>query len=101
MWDGGSPSYYAAYYYPITDYTIYSPQIESMNWVFMLREALKLNPKFWFEISIWDGKYSGEAPPGKRWKPDVYRSLGQTFNPERYGGYVQYGMWLLRPRSRA
>ena len=99
MWDGGSPAYYTPPYYPKTDYTVYSPQIESMNWVFMLDQARELNPKFWFEISTWDGKDAGAAKPGQPWKPDVYKSLGQTYNPARYGGYVQVGMWLLRPRT--
>ena len=99
MWDGGSPSYYLHHWCGINDYTVYSPQIESMNWVFMSKEALRLNPRFWFEISTWVGKESGDAPAGTRWKPDVFRSLGQTFNPARYGGFVQFGMWLLRPRA--
>lgn len=99
MWDGGSPSYYTPPYCPTNDYTVYSPQIESMNWVFMLDQARKLNPKFWFELSIWDGKDAGAANPNLPWKPDVYRSLGQTYDPARYGGYVQFGMWLLRPRT--
>jgi len=52
-WDGGSPSFYNHSWNPAADYTVWSPQIESMNWPFMLDEALKLNPKFWFEISVW------------------------------------------------
>jgi hypothetical protein len=26
-----------------------------MNWVCMLEETYQLNPRFWFEISTWDG----------------------------------------------
>src|SRR5262245_37487258 len=53
-WDGASPSFYTFNWSGITDYTVYSPQIEAMNWVFMQAETQKLNPKFWFEISTWD-----------------------------------------------
>jgi hypothetical protein len=79
---------------PSTDYAVWSPQIEAMNWAFMLKEAYRLNPKFWFEISIWDG-YQPSQQSDKR---KFYTRLGQTFSPGRYGGMVQFGMWLLRPR---
>jgi hypothetical protein len=92
-WDGGTPSFYVFNWSPITDFTVYSPQVEAMNWVFMLREAQRLNPKFWFEISTWDGH-----EPGNTDKREFYRNQGQQYSPERYGGMVQFGMWLLRPR---
>jgi len=28
----------------------------------------------------------------------TYAKLGQTYSPARWGGQVQFGMWLLRPR---
>ena len=93
-WDGGSPSFYVFNWNESTDYTVFGPQVESMNWVFMQREALKLNPHFWFEISTWDG-HEVEAANDKR---KLYAQRGQRFTPERYGGTVQFGMWLLRPR---
>ncbi|MBI4026327.1 MAG: PKD domain-containing protein [Verrucomicrobia bacterium] len=93
-WGGGSPSYYLHNWMPITDFTVWSPQIESMNWIFMLQEAHKLNPRFWFEMSTWDGDAT-DQPNAKR---KFYARLGQSFTPERYGGFVQFGMWLLRPR---
>ncbi len=40
-WDGGSPSYYLHNWMALTDYTVWSPQIESMNWVFMLHEVYR------------------------------------------------------------
>jgi hypothetical protein len=92
-WDGASPSFYVFNWSSITDYTVFSPQIETMNWVFMLKEAQKLNPKFWFEISTWDGHEQGDSDKRK-----AYAKAGQQYNPERYGGMVQFGMWLLRPR---
>jgi len=99
MWDGGSPSYYTHDWNPSTDHTTWSPQVEFMNLVFMLRDAWKLNPKFWFEFSVWDG-YSGPKREKRYPSPrTLYRLKGQTYDPARYGGFVQFGMWLLRPRA--
>src|SRR5690606_37753555 len=75
-------------------YFLYSPQIQAMNWVPMLDEALSVNPDFWFELSTWDG----QAPGDKNDKKAFYESKDQTYTPQRYAGMGQYGMWLLRPR---
>jgi len=103
-WDGTTSSYYTAAYEAETDFQVNSPQIASMNWIFMQREAQEIHPGFWFEISVWDGfdNLKSLYGPDKVWKqpkPEYYRSLGQTYDPTRYEGYVQFGMWLLRPRS--
>jgi len=99
MWDGGSPSYYTHDWNPSRDHTVWSPQLEFMNLVFMQREAWKLNPRFWCEFSVWDG-YSGPESEKKNPAPrTLYRLKGQTYDPTRYGGFVQFGMWLLRPRA--
>jgi len=58
----------------------------AMNWVFMLDEAHRLNPDFWFEFSVWDGDDAGRY------------SYTPSLTPERYGGYARFGMWLTRPR---
>jgi hypothetical protein len=94
MWDGASVSYYSDNWSGITDYTVWSSQIEAMNWVFMQREAERINPCFFFELSTWDG----HVPERDDDKRKFYASRGQSFNPERYEGFVQFGMWLLRPR---
>lgn len=94
-WDGVSVSYYVHDWDTSTDYTVQSPQIASMNWLFMLDEAYVLNPDLWFEMSVWDGHQPGYA----RDKRAVYARLGQTYGPDRYVGAVKFGMWLLRPRS--
>lgn len=93
-WDGASPSYYLMDTTSITDDTVWSPQIEAMNWVFMLDEAYRLNPDFWFELSVWDGYQPGRPTDKRAW----YAKQGQTYTPERYAGMVKFGMWLLRPR---
>ena len=93
-WDGASVSYYVNHWDRSTDYRVQSPQIESMNWVFMLKEAYENNPDFWLEMSTWDG-YAPGKPNDKR---KHYAEQGQSYTPERYGGMVRFGMWLLRPR---
>jgi hypothetical protein len=100
-----------------------------MNWVFMLDEAWGVNPDFWFEISTWDGNEvkswmegvgaatpeelverctAGLSPQQRQQidgklagKSKTLRYLidGQTYPPERAGGWVQFGLWLLRPRA--
>ena len=93
-WDGASPPFYVFNWSTITDYTLFSPQVEAMNWVFMLDETYRLNPSFWFEISTWDGN----EPNAENDKRKFYQRSGQQYSPARYGGMVQFGMWLLRPR---
>jgi hypothetical protein len=97
VWEGGSPSYYTHNWNASTDYRVHSPQIESMNWVFMLEEAYAERPDFWFEISVWDGNTTDKTKPGAR-KKGFYLREGQEWSPERYAGFVQFGLWLLRPR---
>lgn len=93
-WDGASVSYYVHDWAPDSDYTVWSPQIEAMNYVPALAEVRRSKPDFWFEISTWDGQQLGQASD----KLLFYASRGQTYTPDRYGGMVQFGMWLLRPR---
>jgi hypothetical protein len=93
MWDGGTPSYYTDNWNPSTDFRVMSPQIQSMNWIFMQKQALQLNPNFWFGFSIWDG-HNGKDDDKRLY----YEKLGQTYNPSRYAGFAQFGLWLLRPR---
>jgi len=105
VWDGGSPSYYTHNWDNSRDHWVWSTQVESMNWIFQLEEAWKVNPNFWWEISLWDGNASDWTPQTectpemtKKSKACQYARDGQTYTPERYLGWVQFGMWLLRPR---
>lgn len=93
-WDGASPSFYVHDWDNSTDFTAMSPLIGSMNWVFMLEDAYRLNPNFWLELSVWDG----HRPRSKTSKRAYYARLGQSYSPDRYAGMVKFGMWLLRPR---
>jgi len=101
-WDGGSPSYYIMNSTQESDFKAWSPQNEFQNLVFMQAEALALNPNFWFELSVWDGY----VPHGDTSKNNAqsdnrayFASLGQRYTPARYKGFVQFGMWLKRPRA--
>ena len=105
FWDGGSPSYYTHNWNDNRDHWVWSTQVQSMNWIFQLDEAWKVNPDFWWEISLWDGNASDWTPEIdctpemiKKSKAYQYAQDGQTYTPERYLGWVQFGMWLLRPR---
>lgn len=105
IWDGGSPSYYTHNWCPNRDHWVWSTQVQSMNWIFQLEEAWKVNPDFWWEISTWDGN-SGWTP-GTEYAPELlkkskacqYMKDGQTYTPDRCLGWIQFGMWLLRPRA--
>ncbi|MHB8897501.1 MAG: hypothetical protein ACYC6Y_02000 [Thermoguttaceae bacterium] len=128
-WQGGSPSYYTNNWDANRDHWVFSTQIESMNWLFMLDEAWRVNPEFWFEISTWDGNelkswMAGVGAEGagelakrsaaglsaeerrkigeedlKKSKALQYLVDGQTYPPERAAGWIQFGLWLLRPRA--
>jgi hypothetical protein len=93
-WEGVSPSYYVPDWNVTSDFQVMSPQIEAMNWLPFLEEAYRLNPSLWFELSVWDGQQQ-TAPTDKA---TYYRTLGQVYDPQRYAGFIQFGMWLLRPR---
>ena len=93
-WDGASVSYYVHDWAPDADYIVWSPEIEAMNYVPVLSEVRRVKPDFWFEISTWDGQQPGQPND----KLLFYGKRGQTYSPDRYGGMVQFGMWLLRPR---
>ena len=77
VWDGGSPSYYLHNWMAITDYTLWSPQVETMNWVFMLDEIHRTQTEFWFELSTWDGDQPGAANDKRKF----FASQGKPYRP--------------------
>ncbi len=97
FWDGGSPSYYLNPWQAIADFTVFSPQVELMNEVMVLREIYRERPQFWYEMSIWDGYDWTSSDPEKN-KVSWYQSQGQAFTPARYKAWTRFGMWLIRPR---
>lgn len=95
IWDGTSPSFYTWEWMPDHDYTLWSPQVEAQNWVFMLDEIHVKKPDYWFELSTWDSDQPGHPNDSRRF----YLRQGQDYGPWRYEGFVQFGMWLTTPRS--
>jgi hypothetical protein len=93
-WDGASVPYYLHDFFPDTDFSVWSPQIEAMNWVSELAAVRRVKPDYWFEISTWDG----QDVSGRSDKARFFAAKGDPWTPARYGGVVQFGMWLLRPR---
>ncbi|MBI2378492.1 MAG: hypothetical protein HYV07_31120 [Deltaproteobacteria bacterium] len=98
-WDGAAPSYYTYDWNDSTDFTLDSPQVHAMSFVPPLERLRARKGGYWFELSVWDGN-CGSAPrcAKKRQKRDLYAARGQSFTPERYAGFVQFGMWLTTPR---
>ncbi|HEV7406701.1 MAG TPA: LamG-like jellyroll fold domain-containing protein [Chthoniobacteraceae bacterium] len=95
IWDGTSPSFYTWEWMPDHDFTLWSPQIEAQNWVFMLEQIHETKPDYWFELSTWDSDQPGHPNDSRRY----YLKQGQDYGPWRYEGFVQLGMWLTVPRS--
>jgi hypothetical protein len=94
VWDGASVSYYVHDAAADSDYTVYSPEVETMNLVPAVDDVLREKPSYWFEMSAWDGQEPDRSTDKKR----LYASRGQTLTAERFAGMEQFGMWLLRPR---
>lgn len=90
IWEGGSPDYYAYDWNGSSDHTVWGPQVGSMSYVFALREALRINPNFWWELSTWDGSYTK--------RQHYEREDQKPYTPNRYQGFMQFGLWLNRPR---
>ncbi len=89
----GSASYYVfgdPKVHPETDYEANGPQMSGMNWLFMLDEARRDTPDYFWEVSIYDGGLERQT-----W----YREeMGQVYDAARYRGYVRFALWLARPR---
>lgn len=104
FWEGGSPSYYTHNWNDNRDHWVFSTQVQSMNWIFMLDRIYEKNPNFWWEVSTWDGNsgWTPETPYDsshlKKSKACQYIKEGQTYTPDRHEGWLQFGLWLLRPR---
>ncbi len=87
-WNGGSPPFFLFDWDPSRDDQVWGPQIEGLNWIPMLQEALTINPSFRFGITTWDG-----GATKRQQLSDII-----PFTEDRYAAMVQFGMWSLRPR---
>lgn len=118
-WDGSSMSYYLIDgNLQMADFKLYSPQVEFMNTEMILEDTRQDNSNFWYEMSVWDGfdcrfsngqcveleydpKYDNDYKSGAEFysKRSWYKNkYGQNFTSGRYKGFLQFGMWLNRPR---
>jgi hypothetical protein len=94
IWNGASVPFYTHPWDASADNQVWSPQTEAMNWA--AAQALLPNDRsFWLELSTWDGHEPGKPNDKRQW----YANKGEHYSPARYAGMVQYGMWLLRPRT--
>lgn len=87
-WQGTSASLYMGrpgrlYSFSTMDNVLAGPLFWAFNWHFMKEEALRLNRNFWWELSTWDD--------------DAIKD--NVISSARYGGFVQFAMWLVRPRN--
>ncbi len=81
-WDGGSV---ADYWSPLDgDERVVCAQVSEMNNLLSQREAYRNNPKYWYEISIWDS-FEGNT-----------RKSYDT--PALYRARIQFLMWTTCPR---
>lgn len=94
VWGGCSLPFYTHPWEESSDSRVWSPQTEAMNWV-AAANLLDADRPYWIELSTWDGHEPQKQTDKRRW----YNARSQTYSPQRYAGMVQYGMWLLRPRS--
>lgn len=97
VWDGASPSYYTHDWDNSTDFTVWGPPVSFMNYVMAQRFVYRDRPEFWFEFSVWDGS-KVDKQGGEVGKLAFYRKHGEPYSPQRHGSYVEFGMWLTRPR---
>jgi len=70
VWDGASVPYYTFNWDWTTDFKVWSPQVQAMNWVPMLELTRQMRSRFWFEMSTWDGQ-SGDPKDDRK---IIYRS---------------------------
>jgi hypothetical protein len=96
-WNGGSPELYDQLLNTgngkLGDSAVMSVQVEGMNLVFMRDEAYRLNPEFWFELSVWNGCDSIDSSGNP-----TCTGYTSAYTAERYAGWVRFAMWMLQPR---
>ena len=95
-WDGASPQDYLDHFRVISDFQMYSVQVEAQNNKAAIDEAQATDPDYWNEVIVWDGYQAASTPNKREWWATL--DPPQTFTPTRYGGLVQFCMWLSRPR---
>lgn len=97
IWNGGSPELYDQLLNTgngkLGDSAVMSVQVEAMNLVFMRDEAYRLNPDFWFELSVWNGCDTIDSSGHP-----TCTGYTSAYSGQRYAGWVRFVMWMLQPR---
>lgn len=97
-WEGAIPEAYDNQWEPQKlNWRVWSCQVEMMNGVLLLEEALKANPDFWHEVIFWDGDLVEKGDESKS-KRTVYAKAGVPYTPELYAGWVKHVLWVRTPR---
>jgi len=102
MFNGSMPELYDNDWQPEkTDYRPWSPQTEAMNYWAAQGWIFSRDPDFYWSTIIWDGERPGNVWRGRRStsKTFSYVTRGQRWDFDRYAGWVQFVLWITRPRE--
>lgn len=90
FWNGGSWELYSRYNLSLIKS---NPQIDAMNWIFMIKENKERNPNYYMELSVWDGHSYDNTDT---------RSVQEAKQPgsslSSYVAMTKLGSWLSRPQ---
>jgi hypothetical protein len=109
-YDGAMPEYYNNDWQigrGKADYSPWSPQTEALNIASVQDPAFDARPEYYFSSIGWDGsalssgnfqsppyQYVTNAKHAKKTEPHTSR-----YSFHRYEGMIQFGLWVMRPRS--
>lgn len=87
-WDGSSYSYYSN----TNSAVVQSPQVEAMNWVFLINANKAANPNYFVDLSLWDGHTYDQSD----WRA-AQESKERGSSLQTYIAMAKWGAWLVRP----
>ncbi len=73
IWQGGSLPYYTHHWDASTDFRVWSPPVEAMNWRAAI-DTMGAHSNYWIELSTWDGNRGKKDD-----KRLTYEKLGQYY----------------------
>lgn len=101
LYDGALPEFYDNQWQgEKTDYSPWSPQMESFNLTALQDKVFGERPNFYFSSIAWEGGRSDISFS----KVNNYITGGfgagtQRWDADRYQGMLQFGLWVMRPRD--
>ena len=102
VFDGTMPELYDNDWQPAkTDYRPWSPQTEAMNYASVLDRLFDIDPDLYWSSIVWEGGRVADVWRGRRGSSKTYHYItrGQRWDFDRYEGWVQFGLWVTRPRA--